>query len=488
MSHSGQARQSGPGALLEKLTAALGAKWVTSDVAGMDGWLTDWRGRYTGRPLAMVSPANTMEVAAVVGLCADNGVPIVTQGGNSGMVGGATPDDSGTQLLLSTRRLTDLAIKPEAATATCGAGVILQNLHEAAAGHDLRFPLTLGGKGSATIGGLVSTNAGGTQVLRHGTMRRLTLGLEVVLPDRRVLAADQGLHKDNRGFDLKQLFIGSEGTLGIITQVQVRLVPAIAERVVVWAGVRSLADARNLLLLCQSTLNERLEGFEVLPQACLDNVLDFLPAARAPLPAQHPWHALLEFAGGERTADGLRAQVEQCLAQALAQGLCQDAVIAASDAQADALWLLRESIAPAEKARGPAVQHDIAVPPDAMPAVVEQLGREVVDRFPLHDVRAFGHLGDGNIHFHVVAPRDAPADWAKGLARDISAFVYDRITQFGGTISAEHGIGQDKLATLARTHDPVALDLMRAVKRALDPAGLLNPGKLVPLARDHSVS
>lgn len=488
MSHSGRARQSNADALLEKLRAALGAKWVISDVAQMEGWLTDWRGRYTGRPLAMVSPANTMEVAAVVGLCADHGVTIVTQGGNSGMVGGATPDDSGTQLLLSTRRLTDLAIKPEAATATCGAGVILQDLHEAAAAHDLRFPLTLGGKGSATIGGLVSTNAGGTQVLRHGTMRRLTLGLKVVLPDGRVLAADHGLRKDNRGFDLKQLFIGSEGTLGIITQVQVQLVPAIAERVVAWAGLRDLADARNLLLLCQGAMDDRLEGFEVLPQACLDNVLEFLPSARAPLPTPHPWHALLEFAASERTGQGLRAQVEHCLAQALEQDLCQDGVIAASEAQADALWLLRESIAPAEKARGRAVQHDIAVAPDVMPAVVEQLGREVVHRFPFHDVRAFGHLGDGNIHFHVVAPRDAPADWGKRLAREISEFVYDRITQFGGTISAEHGIGQDKLATLARTHDPVALDLMRTVKRALDPAGLLNPGKLVPLAPDNSVS
>lgn len=468
--------------VLAELARIVGSRHVTCDPDIVSPWLIDWRGRYTGRALAMVSPANTGELAAVVALCARHGVPIATQGGNSGMVGGATPDGSGTQLLLSTRRLTSLRIDPDTATAECGAGVVLQNLHTAAAEHGLRFPLSLGGKGSATVGGLVSTNAGGTQVLRHGTMRALVLGVEAVLPDGRTLNTVNGLRKDNRGFDLKQLFIGSEGTLGIVTRAALKLVPAVRERQTAWIGLPGLREARRLLLLCEERLGSALEGFEVLPQSCLDHVIDYLPGARSPLADRHAWHALIECVGSGRQEGALSDLVRECLAEAMEQGLIHDAALATNEAQAEAFWALREAISPAEKARGPAVQHDIAVAPDAMPDLVERLGELVEARFPGHGVAAFGHLGDGNVHFHVVAPLCAAEDWSLTVARDISILVYDTVTQHGGTISAEHGIGQDKLDTLARTMDPVALDLMRAVKHAVDPAGLLNPGKLVPLA------
>jgi FAD/FMN-containing dehydrogenase len=405
------------------------------------------------------------------------------------MVGGATPDNSGRQILLSTRRMTQLHIDREAQTARCGAGVVLQDLHKGADEVGLRFPLSLGGKGSATVGGLVSTNAGGTQVLRHGTMRALVLGLKAVLPDGRILDASRGLRKDNRGFDLKQLFIGSEGTLGIVTQIVVKLIPAVSQRQTAWIGVGSLHDARRLLLHCEDRLGSAVEGFEVLPQNCLDHVVAYLPRTSRPLQSEHAWHVLLECVEGPAgPEDTLRDKVEACLAEAFESGLMADGVLASNEKQADAFWQLREAIAPAEKARAQAVQHDIAVAPSAMPDMVDHLTQEVERIYPRHKARAFGHLGDGNIHFHVIAPENPPPDWSTNMAKNISATIYDEVSRVGGTISAEHGIGQDKLATLARTLDPVALDLMRTVKKALDPAGLLNPGKLVPLAPDEPTS
>lgn len=481
--------QDGSQSLLDALQDVVGLRHVATAQEDLAPWQTDWRGRYQGQALAMVSPATTAELAAVVIRCAEHGTPIVTQGGNSGMVGGATPDGSGRQILLSTRRMTQLQVDRQAQTASCGAGVVLQTLHEAADREGLRFPLSLGGKGSATVGGLVSTNAGGTQVLRHGTMRALVLGLEAVLPDGRILDATGGLRKDNRGFDLKQLFIGSEGTLGLVTQIVVKLIPAIVQRQTAWIGVSNLHDARRLLLHCEQRLGNAVEGFEVLPQVCLDHVVTYLPQASPPLRDRHEWHVLLECVdGGTQSRDTLQDLVETCLADALECGMIADATLAANEKQADAFWQLREAIAPAEKAQGAAVQHDIAVAPSAMPEMVDHLIREVERLYPDHKVRAFGHLGDGNIHLHVVAPENATPDWSTRMAKDISAIIYDEVSRAGGTISAEHGIGQDKLATLARTHDPVALDLMRAVKGALDPAGLLNPGKLVPLAPDTPTS
>jgi FAD/FMN-containing dehydrogenase len=467
-------------AFIAEVTALLTPRGVTTDPDLMTPWLTDWRGRFTGRAVAMASPASTEEVSALVRLCARHGVPIVPQGGNSSMSGGATPDEGGGSLLLSLRRMKAVrALDAEGRKITCEAGVVLQTLHEAVAEAALRFPLTLGGKGSATVGGLISTNAGGSQVLRHGSMRALVLGLEAVLADGGVYSQLTPLKKDNRGFDLKQLLIGSEGTLGIVTAATLRLLPAIADRVVIWAGVSSLKAARTLLLYCEDVAGDALEGFEVMPQGCLDAVLDHLPDARAPLGGPHAWHALIEVVADKAAADGLRERCEGMMLGAFEQGLVDDAAIAASDTQAEAFWLLRESIAPAERARGVAVQHDISVPVERMPEFVEAAVPAIEAAWPGTQAVAFGHLGDGNVHFHVLGPAGSEMAWTKGDGAVISHEIYDLVTQWGGSISAEHGIGQLKRDELARLGDPVALGMMRRVKAALDPAGLLNPGKLV---------
>ena len=473
--------RTGHDTFLRDAAGLLGDRGLTRDPDLIEPWMTDWRGRYTGRTLAMASPASTAEVAALVELCARHAIPLVPQGGNSSMSGGATPDDTGSAVLLSLRRMNAIrSVDPQAGQAVCEAGVILQSLHDAAHAARLRFPLTLGGKGSATIGGLVATNAGGTQVLRHGTMRAQVLGLEAVLADGSILDTLVPLKKDNRGFDLKQLLIGSEGTLGIVTAATLRLLPEIGGRVVAWVGLPSLHAARRLLLACEAAEPETLEGFEVVPQHCLQSVLAHLPDARAPLATAHAWNALIEFVAGADELPGLRERVEALLADALEDGTVQDAMLAENEAQADALWLLRDSIAPAERAIGPAMQHDISVPVARMPDFVEEAVPAVEAHFPGTTAFGFGHLGDGNVHFHVLAPTGAErAEWEAGDGRVIAAFVHDIVASYGGSISAEHGIGQAKVAELERLGDPVAMKVMRAVKHALDPAGILNPGKLI---------
>ena len=466
---------------LEAARTLLGERGLTRDPDLVEPWLTDWRGRFTGRALALASPASTADVAALVKLCAEHRVAIVPQGGNSGMSGGATPDASGGELLLSLRRLNTIRpIDVAGRQVVAEAGVILETLHHAAEAQGLRFPLSLGGKGSATVGGLVSTNAGGTQVLRHGSMRALVLGIEAVLPDGQVFDQLTPLKKDNRGFDLKQLLIGSEGTLGIVTAATLRLVPAVAERAVIWAGLGSIAQARELLLHCQAAEGEALEGFEVMPGHCLEAVVRFLPGAREPLGGTHAWHALIELDAGKADAATLANRAEAMLASAFEKGLIEDATIAASEAQAEALWRLREMVAPAERAAGPAVQHDVSVPLEAVPGFVDAAVAEVEARFPGTRAVGFGHLGDGNIHFHVIAPSgtDGPR-WQDGEGKTISRFVHDIVTRWHGSISAEHGIGQLKRDELKRLGDPVALHLMATVKAALDPLGIMNPGKLL---------
>ncbi|HWU04248.1 MAG TPA: FAD-binding oxidoreductase, partial [Novosphingobium sp.] len=320
---------------LAAAAALLGPRGLTGDADLMAPWLTDWRGRYTGRALALASPASTVEVSALMRLCVQYGVTVVPQGGNSGMSGGATPDAGGHSLLLSLRRLNTIGpIDADARQVTCGAGVVLQNLHEAAEAQGLRFPLTLGGKGSATVGGLIATNAGGTQVLRHGNMRAQVLGLEAVLASGEVFSALTPLKKDNRGFDQKQLFIGSEGTLGIVTAATLRLLPAVAQRRVVWAGVESIQAARALMLHCEGAVGEALEGFEVVADPSLDAVLDYAPDMRAPLSPRQPWYALIEVVADAAGADTLAERVETMLADAFEAGLLADAVIAASETQA----------------------------------------------------------------------------------------------------------------------------------------------------------
>jgi FAD/FMN-containing dehydrogenase len=469
-------------AFLADAAALLGERGLTADPELMLPWLTDWRGRFNGRALALASPASTEQLAVLMQLCAAHRVPVVPQGGNSGMSGGATPDPTGDALLLSLRRMTAIRrLDAQAREVVCEAGVILQVLHDAASRHGLRFPLTLGGKGSATIGGLVSTNAGGTQVLRHGSMRTQVLGLEAVMADGAVFDALVPLKKDNRGFDLKQLLIGSEGTLGIVTAATLRLLPAVADRAVLWAGLRSIQHARQLLLHVEGRAAEALEGFEVLPRHSLEAVLAHVPGTRSPLAGTHEWHALIELTADAAAAEALPALAQELLETAFEAGLLEDGSIAANEAQAEQFWLLRDEISPAERALGPAMQHDIAVPVARMADFVAAAVPAVEARFTGTQAIAFGHLGDGNVHFHVLAPPGAAqGGWEASEGKAISAFVHDLVTTWGGSISAEHGIGQLKRDELARLGDPVQLEIMRKIKQALDPLELLNPGKLVP--------
>jgi len=465
--------------LLDAFATLLGPKGYSVDPDAMAPWLTDWRGKYHGRAAAMLSPATTSEVAAIVRLCAEAKVALVPQGGNSGMVGGATPDASGDQLLLSLRRMNRIRHIDEAAQlAIAEAGVILENFHNAVLAHRLRFPLTLGGKGSATIGGLVSTNAGGTQVLRHGSMRALTLGVEAVLPDGSIFDGLAPLKKDNRGYDLRHLLCGAEGTLGIVTAASLRLVPAAAARRTAWIGIDSPESALLLLRRVDAAIGRELEGFELIPHSCLDAVLRHIPQTRAPLAAAQPWYVLLELAGEDERALG--EALEAQLAAALDTGLIRDVVIAKSDRESEDFWRLRDSISEAERAEGPALQHDISVPVDLMPAFIADNPARLAAAFPGVRALSFGHLGDGNVHHHVQPPIGVDgATWLAEHGAAVSRLVYSHVLELGGSISAEHGIGQMKRDILAELDSPARLSALRGVKAGLDPAGLLNPGKLV---------
>ena len=469
--------------VIAQFTTLLGEKRVVTDADDIAPWLSDWRGRYHGAAAAILQPETTRQVAAAVQLAANLSVPLVPQGGNTSMVGGATPPPDGSALVLSLRRMNHIrSLSPQDNLAVCEAGVILSNLHDAAAAAGRRFPLSLGAKGSATIGGLISTNAGGTQVLRHGTMRALVEGLEAVLPDGSIFHGLDALKKDNRGYDIKQLLIGAEGTLGIITAASLRLVPAIAARAVAWIGVPSPTEALALLRLCEAHLGDSVEGFEVIADDGLGHVLSHIPGTRCPIATRTPWHVLIEIDHGDLRDPGPAERLEGALATALEQGIAVDAAIAANEAQADAFWRIRESLSESERAQGPALQYDISVPVARMPAFMVDAAAAAERAFPGTTASSFGHLGDGNIHFHVRAPRgtaDGPA-WiaAQGLA--INAFVHDAVVAAGGSISAEHGIGQMKRAELGRLASPARLHAIRAIKAAFDPQGIMNPDKLIP--------
>jgi FAD/FMN-containing dehydrogenase len=456
---------------------ALGPKAVVTDPQEIAPWLTDWRGRIHGAAPAMLAPASTDEVAAIVRLAAEHRVPLVPQGGNTGMAAGATPPADGSAVLLSLRRMNRIrAIGADSRLAVAEAGVVLETLHDAAHEIGLRFPLTIGSRGSCTIGGLSSTNAGGTQVLKFGMMRALVAGVEAVLPDGSVHDGLSGLKKDNRGYSLDQLLIGAEGTLGVITAVALRLVPAIGSRAVAWAGVDSPIQALALLRFLEAHTTS-IEGFELVPQDSLELVLKHIPDTRAPLGDRHRWHVLVEATatGGE-----IAPEVERLLGQALDKGLIGDAALASNEAQAEAMWKLRDSISEAERAEGPTLAHDISVPVADMPEFLVRAAAEVERAFPGVIASGFGHLGDGNIHFHVRAGSHAAPDWYEREGEAITRLVDDLVTAAGGSISAEHGIGQLKLAEFARLAPPGDLAALRAIKHALDPLGIMNPGKLVP--------
>lgn len=465
--------------LLAALAELLGQKGFTVDADLMGPWLTDWRGKYVGRSAAMLSPASTAEVAAVIRLCAEADVGLVPQGGNSGMVGGATPDASGDQLLLSLRRLNRIrSIDPAARIAVAEAGVILETFHHEALSNGMRFPLTLGGKGSATIGGLVSTNAGGTQVLRHGTMRALVAGVEAVLPDGSIFDGLAPLKKDNRGYDLRHLLCGAEGTLGIVTAASLHLVPAAAARRTAWIAIDSPRSALLLLRQLDARIGRELEGFEIIPHACLAAVLRHIPQTRAPIGAAHPWYVLAELAGDSEQM--LSNALERELAAALDCELIRDVVIAKNDRESEDFWRLRDSISEAERAEGPALQHDVSVPVDLMPTFIAENPLRLAQSCPGARALSFGHLGDGNIHHHVQPPVGVDGlVWLAEHGAAVGRLVYSHVLELGGSISAEHGIGQMKRDILAELDSPARLAALRGIKAGLDPAGLFNPGKLI---------
>lgn len=464
-------------AFLDDAAPVLGSAGLVTEPAAIEPWLTDWRGRVHGQARAILAPNSTEQVAALVRLAAKHRVPLVPQGGNTGMVAGATPPGDGSAVILSLRRMNRIrAIDPAARVAVAEAGVILETLHEAAAADVLRFPLTIGSRGSCTVGGLASTNAGGTQVLRFGMMRALVAGVEAVLPDGSVHDGLTGLKKDNRGYSLDQLLIGAEGTLGVITAVALRLVPAVAERVVAWCGTDSPEQALALLRFLEAR-TAAVEGFELIPGDSLDLVLRHIPGTRAPLGGGHGWHVLVE-ATSAAAGSGLGPEIEALLGAAMEQGLIADAALAASEAQADAFWKLRDSISEAERAEGPTLAHDISVAVDAMPGFIVAAKADVEREFPGAIASAFGHLGDGNVHFHVRAGSRPDFYERDGVA--VTRFVDDLVTAAGGSISAEHGIGQLKRDELKRLAPPGRIAALRAIKQALDPLGIMNPGKLVP--------
>jgi FAD/FMN-containing dehydrogenase len=457
----------------------LGPKGVITDPKEIEPWVTDWRGRVHGSAPAMLAPASTAEVVEIVRLAAEHHVPLVPQGGNTGMAAGATPPADGSAVLLSMRRMNRIrSISAENRRAVAEAGVILETLHDAASKVGMRFPLTLGARGSCTIGGLASTNAGGTQVLKFGTMRALVAGVEAVLPDGSVHNGLSGLKKDNRGYSIDQMLIGAEGTLGVITAVALRLVPAIAGRAVAWAGVESPAKALGLLRFLETRTNS-IEGFELVPQDSLDLVLRHVPGTRAPLSSPHPWHVLVE-ATTECADTDVSGELQRLLAEALGQGIVGDAVLAANEGHAEALWKLRDSISEAERAEGQTLAHDISVAVVDMPAFILDAAAKVEESFPGVVASGFGHLGDGNIHFHVRAASHAGPDWYDAEGARVSRMVDDLVTAAGGSISAEHGIGQLKREEFGRLAPPGRIHALRAIKHALDPLGIMNPGKLIP--------
>jgi len=447
--------------------ALIGEQHVLTAPEDTAVYTTDWRKQYSGSAECVLRPASTAEVAALVGLCAREGVAVVPQGGNTGLTGGSVPTGTRREVVLSLSRLNRIRnIDALNDTLTAEAGCVLAQVQQAADAAGRLFALSLAAEGSCQIGGNLSTNAGGVNVLRYGNAREQVLGLEVVLPDGRVWDGLRALRKDNTGYDLKQLFLGAEGTLGVITAAVLRLHPKPTARATAWIGLRSPAEAVRLLARLHGSLGERISAFELVSRRCLDAVLAHDSAVRDPLPGAHAWYVLAEFADA-LAQDALRAQVELALGNSPE---AKDAALASSEAQSLALWRIREAIPEAQFAN---VKHDVSVPVSKVPELITRAEAALQARFPGTPLYAFGHIGDGNVHFNV---GDAAL---MSRSEEVNRIVYSVVSALGGSISAEHGLGQMKRVEIRRHKAPLELELMRAVKRALDPQDLMNPGKVL---------
>ena len=461
---------------IARVTEALGPKGVSTDAVEIAPHIQDWRGRWMGRTPVLIKPASTEDVARTLHLAAAYGIAITPQGGNSGMVNGGIPYG---EALLSLKRLNRVReVDPLNDAMTLEAGVILTRAQEIADAAGRLFPLSLGAEGVATIGGLISTNAGGVAVLRYGMMRDLVLGIEAVLPDGRIWNGLRGLRKDNTGYDLKQLFIGAEGTLGVVTAATLKLFPKPAVKETAWAVVRSPAAAVEFLARAKAASGGAVTGFELISSFALDLVLKHIPDTRDPVPTSAPWRVLLELSLPR--LEGARDMIEALLGEAAEAGLIQDAAIAESLAQGQMMWKIRETISPAEKAHGKALKHDVSVPISRVAEFMERGEGLALKITPGVDVIAFGHVGDGNIHFNITPPPGSDQDaFLEDEGPKVTRAIHDLVSELNGSISAEHGIGKLKREELAWRKSAVEIAMMRAHKSALDPENRMNPGRVV---------
>ena len=471
--------------LIERLRAIVGDKGLILDEEGKHPYLTDWRETYLGKALAIVRPATTEEVAAVVKLCAAEKVAIVPQGGNTGMMGGGTPHEDGHEIVLSLNRMNRiLDIDTIGYTMTVEAGVILKTIQETAAQNDRLFPLSLGAEGSCTIGGNLSTNAGGVQVLHYGNARQLVLGIEVVTPQGEVWNGLRALKKDNTGYDLRDLYLGAEGTLGIITKAVLKLWPKPKDVATAWIAVPSPEAAVELLSGAHAASEDNVTSCELMARQGIDFVLDHIPGSTDPLQEKYDWYVLLEWSSTRArrpgtNETGLAEKMEAYLGEAMEKGLVLDAALAQNESQARAFWAIRENHSEGQKREGPSIKHDISVSVSKIAGFMAEGVAAMKKALPDCRPVVFGHVGDGNLHFNC----QSPSGWNKAqfmaYHHAISGPVYDLVVSHGGSISAEHGIGRLKVEDLAHYRSKVELDTMRAIKRALDPQNLMNPGKIL---------
>ncbi|MEM7444825.1 MAG: FAD-binding oxidoreductase [Pseudomonadota bacterium] len=463
---------------LAAIRTHLGPAGFIDDPQEMEPYSRSWRDDFVGRVPLVARPSSTEDVAETVRICAETGISIVPQGGNTGLTGAGQPHDDGSEIVLSLSRMNKIRnIDALNDTMTVEAGCVLQSIQEKADKVDRLFPLSLAAEGSCQIGGNLSTNAGGIQVLRYGNAKSLVLGLEVVLPDGRVWNGLRGLRKDNAGYDLKQLFLGTEGTLGIITAAVLKLFPKPSDHATALVGLADPAAALELLARAKATFGEAVTSFELLQRFAIELAIEYVDQFSDPLADKCPWYVLMELTGQSKPGH-LTAQLEQFLADALEAGLVSDGTIAQSDAQSNELWGMREGLAEAQNHIGVSLKHDISVPVSAIPAFLERAQAALLEAYPTIRLLAFGHAGDGNLHYNPAQPLDWDADAFRAEREPINRIVHDIVISLGGSISAEHGIGRLRKSELAHYADPVSMDLMRTIKRAIDPDNRLNPGKV----------